>query len=296
MSRPSSWPLPPESFRYLVPRVMTRQLEQHPLSSQLYPRALGYYFAAAGHRMQRDTHDDYLLIYCTEGGGEVRARGHRATLGPGDLLLLPEGLAHEYVADNEDPWTIFWAHFAGSETESFARHTGIALHPAGFQLQHIGMQSQLIADFEVLLELRNQVPDLPSHIFAANQIRQILSHIALLRPLQERRTRHDLLDLERVHSLMQAHVHEKLELERLARSVNLSKFHFVKRYRELTGTTPINRFIQLKIERACHLLDTTDKEIKEVAFALGYEDPYYFSRIFRKHMGLSATQYRASRT
>ena len=95
---------------------------------------------------------------------------------------------------------------------------------------------------------------------------------------------------------MRSHLHEKLDLDRLAGVVNLSKYHFVKRYREACGTTPINRFIQLKIERACHLLDTTDKEIKEVGFAVGYDDAYYFSRIFKKQLGISPSKYRSSRT
>jgi len=117
-----------------------------------------------------------------------------------------------------------------------------------------------------------------------------------LRTTESIKGQREAAELERVHSLMRSHLHEKLDLDTLAAAVNLSKFHFVKRYRELSGTTPINRFIQLKIERACHLLDTTDKEIKEVAYAVGYDDAYYFSRIFRKQLGISPSQYRASRT
>jgi AraC-like DNA-binding protein len=77
--------------------------------------------------------------------------------------------------------------------------------------------------------------------------------------------------------------------------VNLSRFHFIKKYKALTGTTPINHFIHLKIERACHLLDVTSKGVNEVAWALGYEDAYYFSRIFKKTMGISPSQYRRIR-
>jgi transcriptional regulator GlxA family with amidase domain len=94
---------------------------------------------------------------------------------------------------------------------------------------------------------------------------------------------------------MQARVHEQLELEALAETVSLSKFHFIKKYKELTGTTPINHFIHLKVERACHLLDVTTKSINEISFAVGYEDAYYFSRIFKKIMGVSPSQYRRMR-
>lgn len=296
MSRPSNWPLPPESFRYLVPRSLTRELALHPLATDLYPRALGFYCAAAGHHMERETHDDYLLIFCLEGRGTFTASGLTSNLGPGDLLIAPSGLRHRYWADKAEPWTIYWAHFDGARAADFTSHTAIPINGGGYQLHEIGVHAQLIADLEALMEARNSVQDLASHIYAANQLRQILSHIALLRPTESLRGRREAAELERVHSLMRSHLHEKLDLETLAETVNLSKYHFVKRYRELTGTTPINRFIQLKIERACHLLDTTDKEIKEVAYAVGYDDAYYFSRLFRKQLGVSPSQYRSSRT
>ena len=296
MSRPSNWPLPPESFRYLVPRSLTAQLAQHPLSADLYPRALGFYAAASGHRMQRESHDDYLMIYCLEGKGRFSAATSESTLEMGDLLIVPAGLNHRYAADPADPWTIYWTHFEGLRAAEFALHTGIPCNNAGYQIHQVGLHAQLISDFEALMEARNSVQELASHIYAANQLRQILSHIALLRSTESIKGQRETAELERVHSLMRSHLHEKLDLDTLAAAVNLSKFHFVKRYRELSGTTPINRFIQLKIERACHLLDTTDKEIKEVAYAVGYDDAYYFSRIFRKQLGISPSQYRASRT
>jgi transcriptional regulator GlxA family with amidase domain len=94
---------------------------------------------------------------------------------------------------------------------------------------------------------------------------------------------------------MQARLHEQIDVDTLAAAVSLSKYHFIKKYKALTGTTPINHFIRLKIERACHLLDVTNKGIKEIAWAVGYEDAYYFSRIFRKMMGMSPRQYREIR-
>lgn len=51
-------------------------------------------------------------------------------------------------------------------------------------------------------------------------------------------------------------------------------------------------FTMLKIRQACRLLDLTEKPVKTVAIETGYGDPYYFSRAFKKHMGLSPEQYR----
>jgi transcriptional regulator GlxA family with amidase domain len=150
----------------------------------------------------------------------------------------------------------------------------------------------LTSSFDTLLSCRNSVHDLSVHIFSANILRQILSHVAFLNPPEQLRRQRESLDIDSLHALMKSNLREQLNLDTLAASVNLSKYHFVKRYREITGTTPINRFIQMKIERACYLLDTTYKEIKEIAFELGYEDSYYFSRVFRKQIGVSPSYYR----
>ncbi|NRP15141.1 MULTISPECIES: AraC family transcriptional regulator [unclassified Marinobacterium] len=296
MSRPSNWPLPPESIRYMIPRRIVEGLGESALSRGLYPLAMGYYRKAQGHSMLREEHDDFLLIYCIEGQGRFRVGDSDTPINAGDLLLVPQGISHAYHSDDTQPWTIYWVHFHGELALAFFEHAIGEQEDLGYFLESIGVQSQLVVDFETLLEARSSAQDMNTHLFAANQLRQILTHITVLRPLKAAKETRDGWRLDQIHSLMQAHVHERLDLDTLAASVNLSKYHFVKRYREMTGTTPINRFIQLKIERACHLLDTTTNEIKEVAYAVGYEDAYYFSRLFRKQMGVSPSQYRLSRT
>lgn len=296
MSTPSSWPLPPESIRFVIPRRVVAELAQHPLSSGLYPLGMGYYRQAQGHHMERDTHDDNLLIYCLDGEGDLWVKETHYRVKPGDILLIPKGITHAYKALRENPWTIYWVHFHGHHAAEFIRHLALPRAEQPNLVMPIGIHSRLVSDFEALLEARESTYNINAYICAANQLRQILTHIALLQPLARHRQSGEGLDIERVHSLMQARIHEQLDLDTLAETVNLSKYHFVKKYKEITGTTPINHFIQLKIERACHLLDTTNNHVNEIAFAVGYEDAYYFSRIFKKLMGVSPSQYRKMRT
>ena len=58
---------------------------------------------------------------------------------------------------------------------------------------------------------------------------------------------------------------------------------------------PVEYLIHLRIRQACRLLDTTGLTVREIGFRVGFEDPYYFSRMFRKLMGQSPRQYRALR-
>ncbi|WP_151705437.1 AraC family transcriptional regulator [Nitrincola alkalilacustris] len=291
MSHPSDWPLPQDSIRFVLPRRMVSQLANHPLSRQLYPLGIGYYQYAKGHQMSRQQHDDNLLIYCLEGQGRLEACGKKRIIQPGELMLLAKGTEHTYHADPYRPWTIYWIHFDGELSQDFIDQINPDVQNPVVPL---GLHSRLVADFEALLDTRQASHHLNAFLHSANLLRQIMTHIVLLKPLGKRQA-NDTFDLEKIHSLMQARLHEQLDVDTLANAISMSKFHFIKKYGELTGTTPINHFIQLKIERACHLLDVTSKSIAEVGWAIGYEDAYYFSRIFKKIMGISPSHYRRIR-
>jgi transcriptional regulator GlxA family with amidase domain len=93
---------------------------------------------------------------------------------------------------------------------------------------------------------------------------------------------------------MRENLHRTLSLAELARHARLSAPHYAALFREQIGISPVGHHIRLRMQTACHLLDTTSWSIKEVAARLGYDDAYYFSRIFRKTIGLAPAAYRRS--
>ena len=91
---------------------------------------------------------------------------------------------------------------------------------------------------------------------------------------------------------MRNNLGKKLTVEDMAIMHTLSVSHFSNLFRKATGMPPIDYFIHLKMQKACQLLYSDGAKIKDVAFNLGYDDPYYFSRIFKKYIGSSPEQYR----
>jgi transcriptional regulator GlxA family with amidase domain len=81
-------------------------------------------------------------------------------------------------------------------------------------------------------------------------------------------------------------------LDELATAARISTTHYSLCFREQTGFSPIDFLIRLRVRHACRLLDTTTLPVAEVAERVGYEDPYYFTRCFRRIMGLSPRRYR----
>jgi AraC-like DNA-binding protein len=94
---------------------------------------------------------------------------------------------------------------------------------------------------------------------------------------------------------MQNHLDKPLTLEMMASAINLSTSHYSNIFRKKTGYSPMVYFNHLKIQHACQFLQFTSLRVNEIALKLGIEDPYYFSRMFTKIMGLSPSQYRAKK-
>jgi len=95
---------------------------------------------------------------------------------------------------------------------------------------------------------------------------------------------------------MQKNIEKGLSIADIANHVNSSASHFSALFKKNTGFPPIEYFNQLKIQKACQYLQFTKLRIREIAFQIGIDDPYYFSRLFTKTMGYSPKEYRDIRT
>jgi transcriptional regulator GlxA family with amidase domain len=96
-------------------------------------------------------------------------------------------------------------------------------------------------------------------------------------------------------SYMLRHLDQSLQVATLAARANVSPSHFFALFKRQIGCAPIDYFIRLRMQHACRLLDETGLSVKEVAAALGYDDPFYFSRIFKSVNRVAPSEYRLSR-
>ena len=91
---------------------------------------------------------------------------------------------------------------------------------------------------------------------------------------------------------MQAGGQEPLSNEALARLCGLSKSYFMKVFRDTLGTSPGQHYATLAVNKARYLLMNSTYNVGEIARLCGVEDGLYFSRLFKKHTGLSPREYR----
>lgn len=102
-------------------------------------------------------------------------------------------------------------------------------------------------------------------------------------------------NIERSVAYMRAHLAEPITAKTLARIAHVSCSHFFVLFKRRMRKPPIEYLINLRMQEGARLLASTPMQVKDIAAALGYDDAYYFSRLFKAAYKVSPRQYRLAR-
>lgn len=286
----------PEGFAGQRLVVMPASMVSHglglPVCSGLQPTHIGRFDRAKGHYVDRpEGTPEHILILCLSGKGSVTLRRKTHKVEAGDAFLLPPGERHRYFADDTDPWSKVWVHFTGSQAADYRR---ILLGKNSSPVFHLRKMDMLVEAFE----------DIYRHVLGgytdvellglSTACARFLGLCRLHQQAKEGRHRDASERVVRTIQFMRANLHRQVSLKELAAAGGWSHSHFSAVFKAQTNTAPLVFFTRLRLQRACELLKTTDDSVTQVAAVMGYEDPFYFSRIFSQHQGLSPKEYRAA--
>lgn len=274
-----------------IPGSVLQEVSNNKYIESLHPVDIGYYPVASYHYREREKGcAEYILIYCVGGKGWFWFNNQKHIVSPGTFFVLPPDKGHQYGADKSDPWSIYWVHFAGSNADTFfANEPGTLLSVAQ-------MESDEYADLfsETIVTLNSGVSD-ENIAYACGCLHHLLSMFKYGHILDRNKHPHPSDVLEQTIVFMKNNLHRRLVLNEVAAASGLSVSHFSSLFRQKTNRSPMEYFMFLKIQRACHLLNNGNLRIKEVSQMLGFDDPFYFSRLFTKVMLVSPSDYRKQR-
>lgn len=280
----------PGQISFVIPERILALVNTNSLIADLHITDIGYYPQARHHYRERPNGSDQLiLIYCVGGQGEIRTKEAVQAIGSDQFFIIPAGMPHSYRSDVQNPWSIYWIHFAGSKAAAYARLGGQVVSIERTKTSRINDRIELFSEiFRNLdrgfsteaLEYVNQC--LP-HLLAS------FTHLSQFRLIKESGEK-DIV--AQSINFMLENLTKKLKLEDIAAETSLSASHFSRLFVNRTGHSPIDYFIQLKIQRACRLIDNSGWSIADVSREMGFDDQFYFSRVFRKVMGMSPNEYR----
>ncbi|MCK9411814.1 MAG: AraC family transcriptional regulator [Prolixibacteraceae bacterium] len=280
----------PGQISFVIPERILAMVKDNPLTSDLYITDIGYYPEARFHFRERPSGTaQFILIYCVSGRGEIRLNNILHDLNADHFFIIPDGMPHSYHSDEQNPWSIYWIHFAGRKATSYSRFACQALSIERIKASRINDRIDLFSEIFRNLDRGFSLEALEYVNLSLPHLLASFTHISQFRLVRESGENDPVTQSI---NFMLDHLTRKLKLEKIAAETGLSASHFSRIFLARTGHSPIEYFIQLKVQRACRLLDNSGWMIADVAREMGFDDQFYFSRVFRKVMGMSPAEYR----
>jgi AraC-like DNA-binding protein len=280
--------------RIEIPKTVLKQkVQANALLNKLYVCSLGYYPNARGHYTYRKKGlPENFLFYCVDGAGWYQIGDKRSEVGPNQFFILPQNVEHAYGSDDDNPWSIYWIHFGGESLPQFNSLHAVQKHFKPFYIKSSGEIITMFSRIYKALELGYSTDNL---IFANLCLPHFLS-LFIYNSKHTTVSPTDKLDVvDSAILYMQEHINENISLQDLSSHYNYSASRFSSLFKQKTGYAPIDYFIQMKMQKASQQLDFSSSSVKDIALSMGFDDPYYFSKRFRKIIGLSPKQYRSQK-
>jgi AraC-like DNA-binding protein/mannose-6-phosphate isomerase-like protein (cupin superfamily) len=233
--------------------------------------------------------NEYQLVYILDGRGQLQMEGQTYPLESGSVFLLFPDVQHSYHPDTATGWTEYWVGFAGAQVDALLAYGIIA--PTRPVL-HAGYQASLLGGFQsVFHQVKAQAPLYQFRVCA--EILRLLAETLSLERMAVQQT-HTQQVVEQAKAFIGLQLQRAFDLEELANEVRLSLAQLNDLFKAYTGMTPYQYCIHAKINRAKEILVGGETSVKEIAWQVGFDDPYYFSRLFKKKTGVSPSHWTGS--
>ncbi len=240
------------------------------------------HYYQAYHVVRKNGRLDYLILYILTGTCTVEYQGTRSELSAGDFVHYLPYDKQEYFFNADQDCSAFYLHYTGNDMSSILKE----LQFKG-GVYHFPVSEKIITTFKEIVSEYQLCPPLHEQAKSALLL-SLLTQIA--RQINYGHLRSS--QINDVICLMKSRYDQKYDVLEYANYCTLSPDRFSHKFKEATGSSPLQYFINLKLEKAKELLSYSDLSITEVAEKIGYDNPLYFSRQFKAHMGYSPNKYR----
>ncbi len=249
--------------------------------------------------VSHDSRDDYVSCFCRAGSGWYMQDGKKYRLKAGDFIMVLPGTCGQLVSDSPDKWELDWIRFNGTDAEFIAKPWGelegrclhIPLKGEDSRFEYrTAMFNDILKSMEngYGMDKMHYVTSILYHYFEGLVYREAVLYTLDTNSFQ------GLIEKARLY--MSSRLAEKITLDDICEHLAISTSYCTAIFNKCTGNTPINYLQNMRIQKAISLMDNTDMKINEICADVGINDPYYFSRLFTKMMGLSPTEYKKNKT
>lgn len=231
----------------------------------------------------------HQLIYVSRGGGIFESEfAEPIEITEGTCLFLHAGVWHRYKPYTDSGWDEYWLGFNGNYANDLMRNDFFNVK---YPFIKVGLQRELLNLFHKLIETVQTAPSGYQQISAGITL-QILGYLYSVSLSNETETSPIGRLIEKAKFLLQESLEKHIDLENMARQLPMGYSSFRKEFKRLTGEPPNQFVLNLRLNRAKYLLETTNFSINEIAEQTGFESVFYFSKLFKKRNSRSPRFYR----
>lgn len=231
-------------------------------------------------------HPRFLFQYTVSGEGELRRRGHRTPLTPGDMMILQLPEEVEYLRPPHSPrWEFLYVSFWHPFAVRMIREN----LPQNVDMVRLDTSGRAVGTLWELFRFFRDTESFDRYAVSEAGYRFLLN---ICREIRERGTGHGGGSLlPRVQAYCHVHLAEPVTSEELAAHCGYSRGHFSRLFREETGMTPLEFIRKTKLDAAVRIFQSEQISIKELAARCGFYDQGYFTRCFRACHGITPHEY-----
>ena len=247
----------------------------------------GHFFAGPKYCTRRKN-DRYLLFYTLSGEGELNYAGKTYTLNANTVALIWCGQEHEYHTTGQEPWNFRWIHFSG-----------VCVHE---YYQILGDSQPIIVDITNDRLISNQIclitdsdhSNSPSqNLLISKVFIEIMTSLwGLINVDNESLFNRNIHVVDEAINYMECHFTENITLDIISNQLFLSKYYFSRIFKQITGNSPYQYLINLRVSKAKELLALTNCPLAEIAELSGFSDVKNLIYLFKRQVGMTPGEYR----
>ena len=231
--------------------------------------------------------DDFQILYVAKGVGTFTINGEEQVFEEGTIVLYLPGEDQYYYYTNETSPIIYWLHFSGHNALKLLEENGM-LNDRNF---FVGIKIDLSTIFDkIIVELQfGKGKFFEMCNLYTKELVTLCSRYAIesTHPFY---TKNKVLD--KAIKYFNENFNTAISIKEYANDFNISCCWFIRSFKNYTGTTPIQYVTNIRINKAKNLLQDDSLTIGEIGNLIGYQNPLYFSRIFKKNVGLAPMGYK----
>ena len=258
-------------------------------SAYFYVLGAGHFVCHKDFHLKRKEYKCYLLKYTLEGSGILVYRGKQYVLGKNQILLLDCMDYHEYYTGQDSTWENKWVHFNGGMS---AEYFNILYQNYGpvIDMPENCKIPQYIDSLMEWMQKEDRLFEIKASPVILGMLTEIMISFSTEPGSLSRSGEKDYL--ENALEFIEKNYSCGISIQDIARSAQLSVFHFSRLFKKAIGFTPYEYLVKYRMNKAKFLLSHTQLPVEEIAYQVGFEDASAFIRTFKKLEGITPLKYR----